>query len=149
MRTKIILIFCESFHHFNLFISNFYKTKYCLDWNSRKIRMVKNLTRTKKIIKIFSISHFDHIHYAWLNSYQSKKSKWWKIWHVLKKFSLSIFLLKYFKFKSKNWMKSMNLRYQEINKSVNLEGKLFCFIELIFLKIGQALILFSWTFSQY
>ena len=147
MKNKSILILCQIFHHFDFFISNC--LQYYLDWNSRKITMVKNLTGTKKIIKIFSISLFDHTHYAWLNSYQSKKSKWWKIWHVLKKFSLSIFLLKYFKFKSKNWMKSMNLRYQEINKSVNLEGKLFCFIELIFLKIGQALILFSWTFSQY
>ena len=54
------------------------------------------------------------------------------------KVSLSILLLKYFKFKSKNKIKSMNLRYQKINKSVNLEGKLFCFIELIFLKISQA-----------
>ena len=55
-----------------------------------------------------------------------------------KKISLSILLLKYFKFKSKNKIKSMNLRYQKMNKSVNLEGKLFCFIELIFLKISQA-----------
>ena len=133
------------FFHFKLF----FKTKYCFDWNSGKITMAKNLTRIIKIIKIFSILLFDHSHHAWLNSYQSKKIIMVENLTCTQKVSLSILLLKYFKFKSKNRIKSMNLRYQEINKSANLEGKLFCFIKLIFLKIGQAYILLSWTFSQY
>ena len=66
--------FCVKFSTILIFSFQIvYKTKYCLDWNSGKITMVKNLTRTKKIIKIFSISLFDHTHHAWLNSYQSKK----------------------------------------------------------------------------
>ena len=69
------LILCQIFHHFDFSFQIVYKTKYCLDWNSGKITMVKNLTWPKKIIKIFLISLFDHTHYVWLNSYQSKKIK--------------------------------------------------------------------------